>query len=230
MLRASTLLTKEEITQVNKALADTRQVTSVKIVPVIATSSGRYDRAEDMVGLWAAALGLALLWLFFSDAPVGDEWTAEGRVWKLGLLPVLTVVIGGFVAGAALATHLGWLRRLFVPRVRLEHTAEDRSRQVYADTCMRNRDSARTEVLVIYVSLYERYVVLLTETGLRDALGDKQVEDVRDQVTQCISRKYACAGLCAALVQAAEMLSHSRPATTESTEDPNPPRVRIMDQ
>ena len=58
MANASEFLTQDELKSVEQAVADAEHKTSVEIVPVIASVSGRYDRAEDLAGLW---LGTVLM-------------------------------------------------------------------------------------------------------------------------------------------------------------------------
>ena len=69
MQRASEFLNEEQRKQIEKAVVEAETLTSCEIVPVVATSSGRYDRAEDMVGLWLAVLAAAIVWWFFPRQP-----------------------------------------------------------------------------------------------------------------------------------------------------------------
>ena len=51
MQRASELFNDEQRATIDQAVADAESKTSAEIVPVVATASGRYDRAEDIVGM-----------------------------------------------------------------------------------------------------------------------------------------------------------------------------------
>ena len=60
-----------------KALGEAEEKTSGEIVPVVATVSGRYDRAEDLFGLVLAAIALVVSWIAFQDIrPRGGDWEA----------------------------------------------------------------------------------------------------------------------------------------------------------
>ena len=66
-------------------------------MPVIATDSGRYDRAEDVVGLWLGLVSMAIVWGILQNQSADEaQW---GSTWSRFELPVLiaTVVIGFIV-------------------------------------------------------------------------------------------------------------------------------------
>ena len=58
MLNATRFLTTAEQQQVEAAVREAEAQTSAEIVVVVATESGRYDRAESIVGLIGAVLGV----------------------------------------------------------------------------------------------------------------------------------------------------------------------------
>ena len=65
MQRAANLFSEEQRKQVEQAVIDAEAKTSAEIVPVVATASGRYDRAEDIIGLWLATIAAVAVWLLF---------------------------------------------------------------------------------------------------------------------------------------------------------------------
>ena len=64
MQRPAERFTGSDRQQVAAAVAAAESQTSAEIVPVIAAASGRYDRAEDLVGLWTAVALMALFGRF----------------------------------------------------------------------------------------------------------------------------------------------------------------------
>ena len=56
MKLASQIFNDQERKRVDDAVAQAEKRTSAEIVPVVATSSGRYDRAEDIVGLFVGLI------------------------------------------------------------------------------------------------------------------------------------------------------------------------------
>ena len=113
MQRPSERFSVADRRQVTEAVVAAELQTSAEIVPVIAAASGRYDRAEDLVGLWTAIVALLLVaTLWKVEFPEPDGWDEPSRFGQL--LALAASVLIGFFAGAAAATRIDWLRRLFV--------------------------------------------------------------------------------------------------------------------
>jgi putative membrane protein len=178
MKRALILFPEAERKRVAEAVAAAEAKTSVEIVPVVSTQSGRYDRAEDIFGLLLGSSALAALWLAF-QAPTASEWSGTGYVidWWLALLIVAT----GFAAGAALASRVGWLRLLLTPRAEVAAEVDRAARQSFYD--QRVHHAAGSGALLIYLSLLERRVVVLASETVIAKVGqpvlDKLCVDLR---------------------------------------------------
>lgn len=65
MRRASTRFDEEERRRINDAIIEAESRTSAEILCVVATDSGRYDRAEDMAGLLGGVLAMSAAWVLF---------------------------------------------------------------------------------------------------------------------------------------------------------------------
>jgi putative membrane protein len=228
MPRASHLLSESQVDLVNQTLCDARKRTSATILPVVARSTGRYDRAEDLVGLWAAALGLALTWAVFSGAPVGNEWAATLGTGRMGLLPILGVLVGGFLCGLFLASRIGWLQRLFVPRRQMVERANARAGQVLLEYSQRLPEQDRNRVLLIYVTAYERIVALAAGDAMDGRLTDADLESIRGLVAQQLPSHKLDQGLRNGIARATELLAghfppESNPAWSSEM------RLRVLD-
>ena len=68
MTRASQFFTADEKQAIEAAVTRAEARTSAEIVPAVATASGRYDRPEDIAGLWLGALCLIAAWLLLTLA------------------------------------------------------------------------------------------------------------------------------------------------------------------
>jgi putative membrane protein len=170
----------EEMSRLRCAVTEAKEITSARVMPVLAKASSRYDRAEDLVGLWGAALGLALVALILSILPREASETPTGHIERLGLLPVLGVVAGGFVFGGLLATRAQSLARLFVRREGLVAAAERRASQIYSEAASRTQPSPSEPLVVLYVSLYERFTMVLIDETVRLELGASEIESIRE--------------------------------------------------
>jgi len=164
MQRAHQLFTDEDRRQVRLAVEQAESKTSAEIVPVVATASGRYDRPEDIVGLWLAVIAAIAVWLFVPAAEAGGGW-GGWTVWAQ-LVVLAVAIVAAFVAGSLIASRVGWLRRLFTPRKHMQDEVRARARSVFFDN--RVHHTAGATGVLIYVSLYERLAVVLADTAILD--------------------------------------------------------------
>lgn len=172
-------LDSQEIERVNQAVTDSAARTSVRIVPVVTHSSGKYDRAEDLVGLWAAAIALAAILVFFLEIPFGKALLPEGHVWRMGVLPIFAVITAGFICGAFIVTKLAWLRRLFVPRRQLQANVQERARTVFGEYRTGDR---KTPLVLIFASVYESDSCVLTDPATGEHLAGQLLETIRQRI------------------------------------------------
>ena len=172
-------LTPEHLQQVNEAIKRCVAQTSARILVVITRSSGRYERAEDMVGLWGAALGLSLVWAIISMQPT--PLVAGGQIWRLGFIPIIGVLIGGFILGAMLATQIGTLRRLFVPRKHLQSAALSRAKQIYNEQRAENPRDAE-KIFLVFFTLYEEAAVIQASDAIDKTLDSKSLDQMRHEL------------------------------------------------
>lgn len=226
--KAGKLLNQAQIDQVNQSVADARAVCSAQIVPVVVSNSGRYERAEDMVGLWAAALGLALTLALLSRLPVAGATARNGEIWRMGLIPTITAVVGGFVVGAIIATQIGWLRRLFVPKGQMLQSVRNRGRQVFYEFRLADMKGSERLVLIL-VSLYEKAAVVLVSEDVQARLSPALLDEISRPLGQQVAAGGAAAGLCAAVIKTAQLLAGVYPPQPLSAVQPSPQPVAILE-
>ena len=81
-------LDEQDIARISATVAEAESNTAAQIVPAVASSSGRYDRAEDIAGLILGMLGAAGVWFFLPDADVGgDSWAGYTAATKIAYSP-----------------------------------------------------------------------------------------------------------------------------------------------
>lgn len=175
MRNATRFLTPDEKAAVESAIVEAEQSSAVEIVCAVATESGRYDRAESIVGL---GVGVLALWLV--NTVVGAPQAGSGA-WGTGLAPFLwqvAAVVAGFVGGSVLASYVHPLRRMFTPAREMEQEVARAASHVF---CSRRLTSTLGGGgVLIYVSLFERRVVVLADEGARNALGEDGIGALRD--------------------------------------------------
>lgn len=171
MPSASEFLNQEELKSVEQAVVDAELKTSVEIVPVIASVSGRYDRAEDLAGLWLGTVFMVVLWIAWPLKPVEPgDW---GAGFPLNYVGWIAALIGGFVIGAVLCARIPVLRRLMTSKKELAAEVERRAREVFFDQRIHHTGGG-TGVL-IYVSLFERTVCILADEAATKALPEGEI-------------------------------------------------------
>ncbi|MBI2422638.1 MAG: hypothetical protein HYV27_07395 [Candidatus Hydrogenedentes bacterium] len=189
MQHASTLLTAEQKKAVEATIAEAEGKTSVEVVTVIASASGRYDRAEDIAGLWLGAFGLVLCWVFWPAVQhESGEWGTSPALHYAGWLAVLAA---GFVLGALISSRVAWLRRLFTPQREMIDEVHQRARAVFYDQRMHH--TAGGTGLLVYVSLFERTACILADEPVKAAIGSTALEELCHKLTALMARDPATA-------------------------------------
>mgnify|MGYP006921596764 CR=1 FL=1 len=186
MRKASKLFNEEDHKRIAEAVGTAEGKTAAEIVPVVATSSGRYDRSEDVVGLWIGVVALVVVWLVFQGVHESD-W-GETRL-VIGLPIVLGIVIGGWLLGIVVANQVGWLRRLFTPRKELREEVQQAARRSFFDS--RVHHTAGSTGVLVYVSLFEHVAVILADQQVTEKLGQEKLDEFCKEMTGALKqRKY----------------------------------------
>lgn len=175
-MTATTFLNSTQQADVEKVSAEAEKRTAAEIVCAVATESGRYDRAESLVGLLGALVGLGIAAMLSTGAggPSGS-WSGD-RGLALGWQ--CFAVVAGFVAGSLVASYFHPLRALFTSAHEMEQEAARAASHVFASQGLgvtRSRGG-----LLLYVTLYERRVVVLADKAVMDALGEGFPRELRD--------------------------------------------------
>ncbi|MCI0356156.1 MAG: hypothetical protein L0099_14125 [Acidobacteria bacterium] len=209
MKNASEWFTPAEREKINQAVASAEMLTSGEIVPVVASASGRYDRAEDMGGFLLALVALAVAWTFGQRIePMAGDW-AQGQRLTLTLPWILLMLIAGFIVGVATTGRLGWLRRLLTPKDEIREEVEGAAWHAFGTFRVR-RTVAGTGIL-IYVSLFERMVCVLGDEAIASRLQQKDWDEVRDIILKGLRSGHAADAMCEAIARCGELLGRHFP-------------------
>ena len=209
MQRAADLFTEQDQKAIEAAVTAAEARTSAEIVPVVATVSGRYDRAEDLFGMVVALLALSIAWFALPELLQTSGWGPEDAP-ALGLPVILLIVAGGFVAGSVLASWLPAFRRPFISRREKRDEVERAAAEAFFRFRVRGTDSG-TGVL-IYISLYERMVRVLGDDAVAAKLSQEDWDGVRDLVIEGLRRKQPADGLARAIARCGDLCAGHFPA------------------
>lgn len=208
MQNAFDFLNEDQQKQVEQAVVEAEKRTSCEIVPVIATSSGRYDRPEDVVGLWLTIITALCLWYFFPrNAEQGGDWSGLPIGVELILAALLLII--AFIMGAIAGSRLGWLRRLFTPRQQMQDEVAARAREIFFDKRVHHTEGG-TGVL-IYISLFEHMAVALADQAIIDKLGQSFVDQICQQLTKGLHTGDATTAVCDAIKEIGDQASKPLP-------------------
>ena len=223
-MTAPKFLNSEEKKRVEAAIAKAEESTAAEIVCAVATESGRYDRAESMLGLLFALvfLGLTYSASSFSTSSTSGHWeeaAPPGLVWL-----ALAIVLG-FVVGNLLGSHLHGFRRLFVGAKEMEEETLKAASHVFALRRVSNSET-RAGVL-IYISLFEHRVVILADHGATKALSPQDLEKIRDLALAHLKKGERCQSFLVTIETVAERLVKGLPAPEEGTRNEIPDELVV---
>jgi putative membrane protein len=209
MKRASRFFSDADQASISEAIAAAEGRTSGEIVPVVATDSGRYDRAEDLFGAVVALVALIASWILFQGVrPVEGDW-ASGQTIVLGLLPLVLIVAVGFALGALLSTRLPVLKLAFLSGREMQDEVERSASEAFYRFRVR-RTAGGTGVL-IYISLFERMVRVMGDEAIAEKLDQGAWDEVRDLVIDGLRNGRPTEGLQQAIALCGDRLAEHFP-------------------
>ncbi|MCE9604196.1 MAG: hypothetical protein K8U03_04750 [Planctomycetia bacterium] len=212
----SRTITAEDRHRVNEAIAAAESRTSAEVVAAVAGSSGRYDRPEDVVGLWLALVLLAGVWFVWpTPAQELGSWSETSHGWQLAAFAAAVVV--GFVLGAVLGSKSWTLRRLFTPRVQMQEEVFARARQTFFD--QRIHRTAGGSGLLIYVSLFERMAAIIADQSVLEKLGQPALDELCRQLTAELRKQSPIGAICDVARTAGDRLAAVLPRATDDVNE-----------
>lgn len=216
MQHASSLFSTADRQRINEAIQAAESLTSAEIVPVVATASGRYDRAEDLVGLWLGVL-LVIAVSVFSPVAVAEpgSWDSSPLLWQT--FKIVAVLLGGFLIGAVLSSRIGWLRRLFTPVIHMRDEVNQRARSVFFDNRIHHTQAGGG--LLIYISLFEQIAVILADQQILDALGQSPLDELCQTLTHQLRNNPPTAALCQTIQAAGQKLQPALPRVSDDVNE-----------
>ncbi|HLY08962.1 MAG TPA: TPM domain-containing protein [Planctomycetota bacterium] len=220
---ASKLFRAEDRKAISAAVAEAEKKTSAEIVPVIATTSDRYERAEDLVGLGAAMTAVAATWTQFQRLPT--DWEGDAEI-VLHLPYVLAIFAAGWALGVLLAKSLPWLKRLAISRktslARVLIAAHHAFESLHVDT------TAGSTGVVLYVSLFERRVCVWADRGISEKIPEAEWKEACETLTRGLKDGKAREGFVDAIRKLGDVLAKHFPARSTAVNELSN-ELRILD-
>ena len=216
MKTASQYFGEAERREINDCVRVAEAQTSAEIVPVVATSSGNYDRAEDIAGLWAAVTSVMLTnWFWPQSAPEVGAWGGVSWGQRTAVLGLMTVV--GFLCGVVIGSRWRSLRRLLTPTRQLQDQVRAAAGIAFFD--QRVHHTASSGGLLFYVSLEERIAVILADSQVLTAIGQTGVDELCQLLTGKLRSATPCEALSQAIRGAGQRLATALPRSTHDVNE-----------
>jgi putative membrane protein len=195
------LLSEEDHKAIEAAIKKAEATTSGEIVFAAAEASASYHHAT----LQGAIIGMAIAAAVFLMLPIAH--TTTSLLW--------TEVIS-FAALYALLPRVPW-RRWIISKQEMDARVQEAAfMQFYASGLYRTRESNGVE---IYLSLFEREVVVIGDRGIHQKMGDQHWQNVRDLIILGIRKGDARGGICAAIESCGKALAEYFPPRTDDVNE-----------
>ncbi len=202
-------LSEQDNKSIEAAIKKAEAATSGEIVFAVAEASAHYHHATIQGALVGMAVVTAvLLMLPFSHTPTTLLWTE-------------------FISFAVFYTALPYLpwRRWVISKHEMDARVHEAAlMQFYSSGLYRTRESNGIE---IFLSLFERRVVVIGVRGIHAKMGDQHWDNVRDLIISAIKEGKACEGICAAIDSCGKALAEHFP---HRADDVNELPDRVIDR
>lgn len=176
-------------------------VTAAEVVVAVRKSSGHYGILAYHFGFGLAAC--AVLYLLLSPEPYG------GAAFALDALLA-------FALGSLLAANLDTLRRMLARSRRLDENVSRAAKATFFELGI-SRTSGRNGILV-YVSLFERRCVVLTDIGIESAALEPGWSEIAAVLNQALARRNVLE-FCAALKSMGPILARAYPRSADDVNE-----------
>ena len=186
-------LSDQDNKSIEAAIKKAEATTSGEIVFVAAPASSLYRHAT----LQGAIMGMAIVTAVFMLLHI--EHTTTSLLW---------VEFISFAIFYALISRLPWRRWIISRRDMDARVRQAAFMQFYSSGLYKTRESNGVE---IYLSLLEREVVVIGDSGIHAKMGNTHWDTVRDLIIQGIRQGDICGGICRAIDSCGKALAEHFP-------------------
>lgn len=189
-MKAENFFTQQE----QQAIADTVEAverkTSGEVAVMLVDASDDYPESPLLAGMvLGGASSLAVTDLFFHDS-----------LWIFIPLTMILALLFGW-----LTNRLAWLKRVFIPKARIDGEVEQRAVQAFYEKGLyKTRDA--TGVL-FFISLLEHKAWVLADAGIYSKISPETLQEYAGHVAQGIKEGRAAEALCAEIGRVGTILS-----------------------
>jgi putative membrane protein len=198
-----------EKARISEAVRVAESQTNAEIVPMLVARSGLYRDAQHRTGLALALMVLTAL-LMGEGFWVSWAWQTVHAVW------LLLATLVGYVVGWWIGAFAPVIRAVTSPE-RLRHKVRMRAERAFAKHRL-SRTRHRTAVLLM-VSLLERHVYVLPDSGIGSGITATQWNEVVEAVVTRLKEHDITGGFCAGIERCGALLARACPAAPGDNPD-----------
>ncbi|GAB5495828.1 MAG: TPM domain-containing protein [Phycisphaerales bacterium] len=223
MPRPTHLFTDADRASIEDAIFDAEQKTGAEIVVVVAARSGGYARVADVFGLSVAvAVTLVAMWIF--GDPKGEWIFPRETHMHPGLILGLLILV--FAVCTAVADTNPAIVRLAAGKKRLRRHVERMGPSWFQR--LRVRSTKDQVGVLIFVSLFEKMVMIVPDDAVERVLATGELDSVRDTIREGLRTNRLPNALREAITQAGEILSPHLPTPLPNM-DELPNELHLID-
>ncbi len=187
------LLSDQDNKAIEEAIKKAEATTSGEIVFAAAPASANYQHGT----LQGALIGMVVVTAVFFLLPMVHTPTT-----------ILWTEFISFAVFYSILPHLPW-RRWFISKSEMDARVHEAAfMQFYSSGLYRTRESNGVE---IYLSFFERRVVVIGDRAIHAKMGDRHWQDVRDLIIRGMKEGNTCGGICAAIETCGKALAEHFP-------------------
>lgn len=220
---SSDFFSDSELGQINDAVEKAEKVTSGEIVPVLATQSDAYDRGLFLCALMVGLLGTAAVCAVWFLLYLGDVTELVG--WEAPIFAVFPVQVIAILTGYHLAAALPGLHRTFLSRAYLQQSVDRAAKRAFRQFHLAGTKDATG--IMVYVSIFERMVVVLADHSISKQHDQSTWDDVRNKITSGLADGNGAQGISSAIEECGKILAHDFPIQADDTNE-LPNHLRLM--
>lgn len=202
-------LGEQEKARISEAVRVAESQTNAEIVPMLVARSGLYRDAQHRTGLALALMVLTAL-LMGEGLWVPWAWQTVHAIWLL-LATLVAYVLGSWIGAFAPVV------RAVTSTERLRQKVRLRAERAFAQHRL-SRTRQRTAVLLL-VSLLERHVYVLPDSGIGSGITATQWNEVVEAIVARLKEHDVTGGFCAGIERCGMLLARACPAAPEDNPD-----------
>lgn len=213
LVKASTLFSTADHDTIKHAIVDAEKHTSGEIIPVVASASGRYDRAEDIFGIIFSLICVAIGWYLFHN----DTSTTSWSNFNFDLTSILLTILFSFISGVLLTHFFPVLRLPFIPDSEAETEVDRAAAAAFQQNRLRNtKDSTG---ILIYISLYEHQVRIMGDDAISVKLSQADWSRICDSIISSFKQKQYTTGIVDGISLTGKLLAEHFPIKEEDKDE-----------